>query len=462
MKIQRLQYLILAVGFFSCTSKHPSKESVAEAPLQQQPEVKQELKAGEVIPSVACSNDATQSYALYLPKDYSASKKFPVIIFFDPHGSGAYPVGLFKMLADKFGYILMGSNSSKNGLQFDESNGIASNLINEASSKYSVNAKRISFVGFSGGSKVAQMSASLHPELSALVYCGASLPLEKLQPLPPALGFAGLRDMNYTEVKTSGQVLDSKKAVHCIIEWKGKHEWPDSLSFEDAFYWCSFNAMRNKIIEADKSLINSFLQKENKLIASGKNTVAQHDLNLRVISFLDGIADVSSYKQKAASISQSDAYKREMQKQQAVLQTEENLKQNYMQCFEDKDLNWWKAEVARMHSLEKGEQEMMYQRLLAYLSLASYSYSNKAIRQNNFSAAQRYLDIYQIADPENSEQRFLLACLLARQGDQGKAIAALQEAVQLGLKDKSKIQNEESFNSIRTNPDYNKLLNGMN
>jgi len=465
MKTQRLLLLIFTVSLFSCSSKHHEKEATTETPQQQpqsQPEIKQELKPGEVVPSLACSSDATQSFALYLPKDYSTSKKFPVIIFFDPHGSGAYPVGLFKSLADKFGFILMGSNDSKNGVQFDQSNVIAANLINEASSRFSVDAKRISFAGFSGGSKVAQMGASVHPELLSLIYCGASLPIEKLQQLPPALGFAGVRDMNYTEVIASGAALDAKKATHCIIEWKGKHEWPDSLSFEDAFYWCSFNAMRIKTVETDHALVNSFLQRENKLIASAKNSIAQHDLNLRVVNFLEGIADVSSYKQKISAIAQSEAYKKEIQKQQAMLQTEGNLKQNYMQCFENKDLKWWKEEVARMHSMEKGEQEMMYQRLLGYLSLASYSYSNNAIRQNDFTTAQRYLDIYQVADPENSEQRFLSACLYARQGDQGKAIASLQEAVQLGLKDKAKIQNEESFNSLRSNPEFSKLLNGIN
>lgn len=156
-----------------------------------------------------------------------------------------------------------------------------------------------------------------------------------------------------------------------------------------------------------------------------------------------------------------DSYKKELQKQQGNFQMESNLKQNYMECFQSKDLNWWRDEISRMRNLKAGEQEMMYQRLLGYLSLASYSYSNNAIRQNNFSAAQQFLAIYKLADPENSEQPFLTACMYARQGDQGKAIAALKEAVQLGLKDKGKVESEESFNSLRGNTEFNKLLSGL-
>lgn len=459
MKTRHLFFLSSLLIFFSCSPNHPKSES--NAPVVEQPKIKEPLKIGEVISSVACGNDGSQSYALYLPKTYSDSVKFPVIIFFDPHASGSYPVGIYKSLADQFGYILMGSNNSKNGLQFDQSNAIVNSLMVEAAANYSSDKKGISLAGFSGGSKVALVAAANHPELLSVIYCGAAIPFDNIQQFPPALGFAGGRDLNYTEVMLSGPTLDSKKIVHDIIQWKGKHEWPDSLSFEDAFYWCSFTAMRNKTIGIDHALIKTFLQKKNKLIASGRTGLRQHDLYSHVVTFLRELADVSVYQLKLDALTQSGSYRKEMQKQQNILQTESILKQNYAQCFNTKDLNWWKEEIARMRSLKTGEQEMMYERLLGYLSLAAFSYSNNAIRQNNFSAAQQFLAIYQFADPGNPEQSFLTACMYARQGDGEKAVAALEEAIQLGLKDKSKIETEESFSSLHSNDAFNKLLSRL-
>ena len=75
--------------------------------------------------------------------------------------------------------------------------------------------------------------------------------------------------MNYTDVVLSAAELDAKKINHSLIEWKGKHEWPDSVVFEKAFYWCSFNAMRNKTIPVNKELVQNYLQQVNKQHNSG-------------------------------------------------------------------------------------------------------------------------------------------------------------------------------------------------
>ncbi len=460
MKRNSIFILLQVFIFFSCSSSHPKPETTTAPVVEQQPEVTEELKKGELILSVVCSQDASQSYSLYLPKNYSDSIKFPVLIFFDPHGSGSYPLGLYKSLAEEFGYILMGSNNSKNGLQFDQTNIIASRLINEAQLKFSIDKKRISLAGFSGGAKVALVAAANVPELCSVIYCGASIAFETINQLPPALGFAGEKDLNYTEVMFSGNTLEQKNISHCIVEWKGKHEWSDSLTFEDAFYWCSFNSMKQKTIPVNKELIKTFLQQKNKSLASNKNALTQSGIYNEIIAFLKSLSDISVYQSKLTTLTKSDSYKKEKLKEQNALQTESNMKQNYVQCFESKDLNWWKNEIARMRNI-KGEQEMMYQRLLAYLSLAGYSYSNNAVKQNNFSGAQQFLGIYKLADPENSEQPFLLACMYARQGDQEKAIASLEDALKLGLKDKTKIESEESFSNLHSNPGFNNLLSKL-
>ena len=459
MITRRLHFLFFLFLIYSCSTKHQPTETIT--PVAEEPKVKQELKAGEITATVICENNSSLSYALYLPKNYSVAEKFPVIIFFDPHGSGSYPVGLYQSLAEKFGYILVGSHNAKNGLQYEQTNEIVSGLIAECGSRFSTDKKRISLAGFSGGSKVALEGASYHPELLSVIYCGAAIPFDNINSLPPALGFAGVKDMNYTEVMSSGTALDEKKIVHAVIEWKGKHEWPDTVSFEDAFYWCNFNAIRNKLIATDQNLIKVFLQKKNKLIASSANMLSLQNNYNQLIVFLQGVTDVSAYSKKMNSLIRSEKYNADLRKQQAVLQMESSLKQNYLDCFQTKDLNWWQEEISRMRSLKTGEHEMMYQRLLGYISLASNSYSNNAIKQNNYPAARQFLAIYKLADPENPDQPYLTACMYARQGDQGKAISALQESIQLGFKDKGKIQNEESFSILRGNPEYNKLLAGL-
>ena len=54
------------------------------------------LPAPGFIANVTSAADSIQSYALYLPSTYVASRRWPIIYFFDPGGRGERPVELYK------------------------------------------------------------------------------------------------------------------------------------------------------------------------------------------------------------------------------------------------------------------------------------------------------------------------------------------------------------------------------
>jgi len=73
------------------------------------------LPRGEVIPKVVCEADRAFSYALYLPTGYREDRPAPVLFGFSPGGTGVEPVELFQEAAERSGYIVAGSNDSRNG-----------------------------------------------------------------------------------------------------------------------------------------------------------------------------------------------------------------------------------------------------------------------------------------------------------------------------------------------------------
>src|SRR5690349_24973615 len=73
------------------------------------------LTRSEVIGKDGCKADAAQSYALYLPTSYTTEKRWAVLYCFDPAARGVLPVKLFQTAAEKYGYIVVGSNNSRNG-----------------------------------------------------------------------------------------------------------------------------------------------------------------------------------------------------------------------------------------------------------------------------------------------------------------------------------------------------------
>src|SRR3712207_1732929 len=59
-------------------------------------EQQQQLARATVIERVVCAGDASQSYALYLPSNYTPARRWPIIYGFDPAARGRVPVELFR------------------------------------------------------------------------------------------------------------------------------------------------------------------------------------------------------------------------------------------------------------------------------------------------------------------------------------------------------------------------------
>jgi hypothetical protein len=73
------------------------------------------LPVGTIVPSVVCTADNKQTYALYLPPNFSTTRQWPIIYVFDPGARGQAAVEAIKPAAEKFGYIIAASNNSRNG-----------------------------------------------------------------------------------------------------------------------------------------------------------------------------------------------------------------------------------------------------------------------------------------------------------------------------------------------------------
>src|ERR1700682_4714018 len=73
------------------------------------------IPKGQVVENIVCAGAPDQTYALYLPTTYSPERKWPVLYAFDPGARGKIPVERFKEAAEKFGWIVVGSNNSRNG-----------------------------------------------------------------------------------------------------------------------------------------------------------------------------------------------------------------------------------------------------------------------------------------------------------------------------------------------------------
>src|SRR5579864_6773561 len=111
---------------------------------------------GTMHASVATLADATNSYALYLPSAYSPTKRWPLLLVFDPFARGEVAVKLFHEPAEKYGFIVVGSNNSRN---FEDPSAAIRALWADVKERYAVDPRRIYTAGLSGGARVASSVA---------------------------------------------------------------------------------------------------------------------------------------------------------------------------------------------------------------------------------------------------------------------------------------------------------------
>jgi len=410
--------------------------------------------------TVRCAADPSQTYALYIPAKGN-NVAMPVAYCFDPHGAGILPVRKYKALADAYGFILVGSNNSKNGNDWASTETIWQALSTDTRSRLKIDSRRVYTIGFSGGAKVASYIAIQHPGIAGVIAGGAGLP-DGVSAGDFSFSFtsiAGQGDMNLTELVGISEALDKTRTRHRLILFDGKHEWAPVNTMGLAFAGLQFDAMRAGVIPKDRQATTLYVANSKKRLRAYQMTTqlikAAQECSLSIAD-LDGISPQANwFRSQAASLAKNPAYIGQLQDQQNLLATEQNTKAEYMQHFQQPDDTYWTSTIHDLQAKSVGHTPMqqMYQRLLAYLSLAFYSVSNHLIGSGDNAQARRFVDLYKQADPTNSEAWYFSAVLDAREGRTPETEADLVKAAKYGFHDKVRIAQQSEFQQL--NPKLN-------
>lgn len=392
--------------------------------------------------------DTTQSYKLYLPTGYNNKKKWPVIFMFDPHGSGYLAVEKGIEAAEKYSYIVVGSNNSKNGIQ--NLTAITDALFTDVLKRYPVDESRIYVAGFSGGGRAASSLALSSPKVRGIITCSAGLP--GFDPMTASRKFeiyatAGKHDFNYDEVVAISRQLDQTDWRHLVTSFNGGHAWPPVSFINEAVAWFNINAMRDRLIPTDKQFLrqihDEILMKTEQLLASGQFISAANGCS-NGIAELDGLFNIKMLRKKLESIQKMEEYGFEKQKAERVKFTEMKLRDAYMQNLTNQDVRWWTNEINSLNDRIAHEKDslnrQMYSRVKGFLGIVCYSYTARAINSGDYSIAEKCLDVYQVAEPKNPDCYFFRSLLFDKQNKAKEASENLAIALILGFSDSSKMK----------------------
>ncbi len=272
----------------------------------------EQLPRGKVIEKVACAGNPAQSYALYLPSGYTASKRYPILYAFEPMARGPLPVNRFKDAAEKYGYIVAASNNSSNYISPEEVKAAIVAIFDDTVKRLSIDEGRVYTTGFSGGSRIAsRVAIGFGGKIAGVIGVGAGFPSD-LQPSGPLpfiyFSLVGNDDFNYIEMKRVKRQLDSAGVINRMEVFEGGHDWPPPEYCARAIEWMEIQAMKTGRRPKDEALMEEVIRKRLEQATAALPFEAYAVYDALAYDF-KGLRDVSEFEKKAAELKETKEVK---------------------------------------------------------------------------------------------------------------------------------------------------------
>jgi pimeloyl-ACP methyl ester carboxylesterase len=354
----------------------------------------QDPERGKIADKVICSGNGDVSYALYLPSNYSGDRALPILYCMDPLARGGVPVERFAKAAEAEGFVVVGSNNSRNGPITPVREAISA-MVADTRERFHLEPKRTYVAGFSGGSRVA-LSWAMNGQVAGVIACGAAFG----PTTPKGARFyvyeaAGVDDFNYHELHQMSLELARAGAPNRFSEFQAGHEWlPEDLAL-DALQFFNGKVPARPAVESK--------QEKNEFVG---------------------------YEHWKFDLAEADAVKRA-----AMI----------------KDL---RKSADRTND---NQERRVARRVLAGTFIGSVEAARQFAEDKQYDAAVRAWETAALVRPDEPGVWYSLAVASAAAGDRKKALRSLEEAASKGFSDWPKADAEPSLTAIRTDKRYKAL-----
>lgn len=407
----------------------------------------EEIKFND-IKQVKCKKDTGQSYAFYSPISKGKSALLPVIICFDPHGIGHNPIDSLKISAEKYGYMLVGSNNSRNGA--NNISYIVNTLFDDVLTNCPVEKNRIYVCGFSGGARIAFSVSLAFPEIKGAICCGAGLADYNPEMLTRKLNYYGLvgnQDFNYLEVINSLKFNNPGKLNMIVESFNGKHAWPPAKLLDKAVKWMQLEAMKSSTIKKDKNLIEatySEVLKNADELMKRKRVIEALQEYQNGKTMLDGLCSLKKFIAASDKISQSAEYKNTVNQEYKIIENEGKLKEGYYIALTSKDTVWWRKEIRELSAvaINTSDEGKMFIRVKNFISMICYSFMQQSLIKDDLKQSEKILYVYSSVDPDNPDVYYFKSLLLLKENKKTEAKKAFRKSIELGFTDFQKAKQE--------------------
>ena len=429
---------------------------------------------GTVHASVTVIADPTNSYALYLPSAYSPLKRWPLLLVFDPFARGEVSVKLFHEAAEKYGFIVVGSNNSRN---FQDPSAAIRVLWADVKERYSIDPRRIYAAGLSGGARVASSVAlACKSCIAGVIANSAGLPNGASVPGPEVADWflvAGSTDFNYPEMLHLKEALEAHSVVSRFVVYDGPHNWMPKEFAESALAWLELRAMARGLAPMDKDFAGR--QFESRM-AEAQAAQKQGDILSAAREYREitrdfaTVRDVKEQEALAKSLSESEEYRKAAKSEKATLELQDeiarkvgNLAAGIAQRTDDKTtfMTQLQSAVNDSYRDERGSNNSMRKQAIERGLASAFAYAAESGQQlmlkKDYLGAKDMFLAGEVILPTSAWASYLLATAHAQLGEKKQTIQELKKALEKGMTN-AKALDDSAFDKLREDSTFKEMV----
>jgi len=434
------------------------------------------LPVGTIIPSVVCSADNKQSYALYLPSNFSNTRPWPIMYVFDPAARGQVAVETIKTAAERFGYIVVASNNSRNGPMGGSSQAMKA-MWQDTHERLPIAEQRRYVAGMSGGARVAtSIALSCQGCVAGVIANAAGFPFgaEPTRDMKFTYYAAvGNADFNYGEFVDLRRKLDAAGARYRIRIFDGQHGWAPPEIWIEALNWMDMQAMSAGTMPRDPSRIQ---QTFASAFAKAREFQSQNDLLAAfreyqsLVRDFRGLADLTSAKTALAEWAKNRAVKTAEKEEASALDQQARMTSSLSSQIQaiatsdryQVDIGDLKRNIADLKKRADASRSpndlktLVLRRALGQLVIEAHESGQRSLEEKNYRAAVVYFDLAAAGSANPAWTHYQRARAYAMLADKKNTLAELKLSLAGGFHEASALEAAE-FQAFQGQPEFQAL-----
>jgi predicted esterase len=434
------------------------------------------------ISQVTASEDPTQSYAIYLPSHYSTDRNWPILYAFDPFARGKTAVEVYQQAAEKYGWVVAGSNNSRNGPTAAQL-AAAQAMWLDTHRRLVIDKNRVYTTGLSGGARVATSFAlyCYTCSVAGVIAHGAGYPVMENPRQPANDHFAyyvaiGDTDFNLPEIVALRKKKEEAGAPCKVKIYPGPHQWAPTEIAQDAIEWMELKAMQSGTERVDPAFARRLFEQTQAEATEaeqrGDGLTEYYALRSLVQDF-QGLQDTTLSATKLAQVKGSKALKSAHHKLDGEIQEQSNLTNQVSSELAQLGVVDASAQAGlgqhissvmsdlRRRAGSNGGDHRVYSRAFMQLWIQGLEAGQDAFRENNLPTAIAYFQLMAEASPDQAWPLVLLAEAHVRSGNKKAALKAIEQAVRRGLKRQQTLTQDPELQPLASDPEFQRIVQSL-